>query len=73
MTEFTTLRYATSGRIARITLNRPERLNAIIPAMPAEIRRAVERANADDAIHVIVLDGAGNVLDRNATTVGEAS
>ena len=62
MSEFTTLRYTTAGRIARITLNRPERLNAIIPAMPAEIRRAVERANADDAIHVIVLDGAGKAF-----------
>ena len=62
MSAFTTLRYTTSGRIARITLNRPERLNAIIPAMPAEIRRAVELANADDAIHVIVLDGAGKAF-----------
>ncbi len=62
MTEFQTLLYKTQGRIARITLNRPERLNAIIPAMPAEIRRAVEMANADDAIHVIVLDGAGKAF-----------
>jgi enoyl-CoA hydratase len=62
MTAFTTLRYTTTGRIARITLNRPERLNAIIPLMPAEIRRAVELANADDAIHVIVLDGAGKAF-----------
>jgi len=56
---FTTLNYATGGRIARITLNRPERLNAIDEKMPGEIRAAVERANADDGIHVIVLAGAG--------------
>ena len=56
---FTTLNYATDGRIARITLNRPERLNAIDEKMPGEIRAAVERANADDGIHVIVLAGAG--------------
>ncbi len=36
-----TLTYTTEGRIARITLNRPERLNAIVPAMPREIRLAV--------------------------------
>jgi len=56
---YQTLLYETSGRIARITLNRPERLNAINEKMPGEIRAAVGRANADDAIHVIVLAGAG--------------
>lgn len=56
---FTSLTYETAGRVARITLNRPERLNAIDEKMPGEIRAAVERANADDGIHVIVLAGAG--------------
>ncbi len=56
---FETLIYETAGRIARITLNRPERLNAIDGKMPGEIRAAVEKANADDGIHVIVLAGAG--------------
>jgi enoyl-CoA hydratase len=46
-------------RIARITLNRPERLNAISDGMPAEIRTAVAWAEATDEVHVIVLDGAG--------------
>ena len=46
-------------RIARITLNRPERLNAIAEDMPREIAAAVRWAEADDEIHVIVLDGAG--------------
>ena len=59
---FDTVTYASEGRIARITLNRPERMNAIVPAMPREIRLAVERANADDAIHVIVLAGAGRAF-----------
>ena len=60
--DFETLRYATEGRIARITLNRPERLNAIVPAMPREIRLAVERANADDNIHVIIVQGEGRAF-----------
>ncbi len=38
--EFTTLLYERDGRIARITLNRPERLNAINGAMPGEIAAA---------------------------------
>jgi enoyl-CoA hydratase len=59
---YTTLKYDRQGRIARITLNRPERLNAITEAMPGEIRRAVEQANADDAVHVIVLQGAGRAF-----------
>ena len=60
--EAETLRYRTEGRIARITLNRPDRLNAISPTMPREIREAVERANDDDQVHVIILDGAGRAF-----------
>jgi enoyl-CoA hydratase len=62
---FDTLLYGkdtSNPRIARITLNRPERLNAISPQMPGEIRRAVELANADDEVHVIVVQGAGRAF-----------
>ena len=59
---YTTLKYAVRGRIARITLNRPARLNAIDDRMPREIRRAVEAANDDDRVHVIVLAGAGRAF-----------
>lgn len=57
--KFKTLLYQKTGRIARITLNRPERLNAISESMPSEIRGAVELANDDADIHVIVLAGSG--------------
>lgn len=46
-------------RIARITFNRPDRLNAITFATPGELRQAVECANRCDDVHVIVLQGAG--------------
>ena len=59
---FRTLLYEKQGRIARITLNRPRRLNAISQQMPREIRLAVERANADDGVHVIVLQGSGRAF-----------
>ena len=62
MPDFTTLlvrKDAGHPRIARITLNRPERLNAIDLAMPREIRAAVRWAEDDDEVHVVVLDGAG--------------
>ena len=54
--------YEKTGRIARITLNRPEKLNAINDALPRELRDAVARANSDDAVHVIVLSGAGRAF-----------
>ena len=59
---FSTLHIVVQGRIATITLNRPERLNAINDEMPGEIRQAVELANADDRVHVIVLRGAGDAF-----------
>ncbi|MFP3942973.1 MAG: crotonase/enoyl-CoA hydratase family protein [Alphaproteobacteria bacterium] len=54
--------YETDGRVARITLNRPERLNAIARGMPGEIAQAVDMANADDSIHAIVITGAGRAF-----------
>ena len=60
--KLTTLKYAVDGRIARVTLNRPRRLNAINAAMPGEIREAIAAANADDRVHVIVLGGAGRAF-----------
>lgn len=57
--KFETLLYATDGPICRITLNRPERLNTIVPPMPDEIEAAVIQANRDPNIRVIVLRGAG--------------
>ncbi len=50
------------ARIARLLLNRPEKLNAINATMPSDIRRAVEWAEADDAVHVIVVEGAGRAF-----------
>jgi enoyl-CoA hydratase len=56
---FETLIYEAADRVARITLNRPERYNAIERLMPREIRAAVEAADADPDVHVIVVKGAG--------------
>ena len=46
-------------RVARLLLNRPERLNAINDETPCEIRAAVEWAQANEAVHVILVEGAG--------------
>src|SRR5690606_2237109 len=57
--QFETLLYQDQPPVASITLNRPERLNTIVPPMPDEIEAAVERAVRDPKIKVIVLRGAG--------------
>ncbi len=54
-----TLLYEIEGRIARITLNRPERGNGITPQMPVELAECVERANLDPEVHAIALAGNG--------------
>ena len=62
MPDFSTLRICADGgnpRVARLLLNRPERLNAINDEMPREIRAAVDWANQQAEIHVIVVEGAG--------------
>ncbi|WP_372073336.1 crotonase/enoyl-CoA hydratase family protein [Tistrella mobilis] len=62
MPDFATLRIdqdPASPRIARLLLNRPERLNAITDQTPRDIREAVAWAEANDEVHVIVVEGAG--------------
>ncbi len=54
--------YHAADRVARITLNRPEKLNAIDEEMPALLHGAVDRANADPDVHVIILSGAGRAF-----------
>ncbi|MFE4457382.1 enoyl-CoA hydratase-related protein, partial [Nocardia tengchongensis] len=54
-----TLTYEVTGRIARITFNRPERGNAITADTPIELAAAVERADLDPRVHVIVVSGRG--------------
>jgi enoyl-CoA hydratase len=56
---YQTLLYTVDGRIATITLNRPDALNTIVPPMPDEIEAAVNAALRDEAVKVIVLRGAG--------------
>ncbi|MEM8861746.1 MAG: crotonase/enoyl-CoA hydratase family protein [Chloroflexota bacterium] len=51
--------YEVDGRIATITLNRPERFNAISLSMPDDLAKAVSMAETDSSVHVIILTGAG--------------
>ena len=58
--ELETLTYEREGRVARITLDRPERGNGITLAMPRELAACVERANLDPEVHAIALAGNGS-------------
>jgi len=72
-----TLLYETDSRIARITLNRPERGNGITARMPVELAECVERANLDPEVHAIALAGNGTGFcggyDLVASAEGEMS
>ena len=57
-----TVLYEKKGRVAYIILNRPDRLNAINDEMPPEIERAVQRADSDPNVHVMILEGAGKAF-----------
>jgi enoyl-CoA hydratase/carnithine racemase len=54
--------YDVSEKIATVTLNRPDRMNAWTPIMERDVRHAMEAAAADDNVRVIVLTGSGRAF-----------
>src|SRR5918994_807234 len=59
---FETIRYEVAGPVATITLDRPERLNTIVPPMPDEVEAAVGEATRDGGVKLIVVRGAGRAF-----------
>ncbi len=59
MSEPSSIAYEVTGRIARITLDRPERGNGITRGLLSELERRVEQADLDPAVHVMLLSGNG--------------
>jgi enoyl-CoA hydratase len=62
MTAFETIEYSAADGIARLVLNRPERMNAITRQLPADLRSAVHAATEDESVRVLVLSGAGRAF-----------
>ena len=60
METLSTMTYEREGRVARITLDRPERGNGITLEMPGELSTCVEQANLDPEVHVLALAGNGS-------------
>jgi enoyl-CoA hydratase len=57
--DLTTLTYEKTGRVGRITLDRPEQGNAITLDMPRELTACIEQANLDPEVHCLLLSGRG--------------
>ena len=58
----TTVLYSVSEGIATITLNRPDRLNAINPELLSDFKSALDQANVDGDVHAIILCGTGRAF-----------
>jgi enoyl-CoA hydratase/carnithine racemase len=79
VTDLRAVRYEVADRIATVTLDRPQRLNAWTGRMHTEYRWCLARAEADPAVRVVVVTGAGRgfcagadtgALERNAEAGG---
>ncbi len=51
--------YQVDGAVVRITLNRPEKRNALNDSLVAGLKNALKQANGDEAVRVVVITGAG--------------
>src|SRR2546423_9010856 len=60
--EFTAITLEVREGVAILTMNRPERLNAINRAMVADIHCALDRVETDDEVRALVLTGAGRAF-----------
>jgi 2-(1,2-epoxy-1,2-dihydrophenyl)acetyl-CoA isomerase len=61
-----TIRMTKAGRVATITLARPEKLNALTAAMLGELRTALDKAEADEEVRAVVLTGEGRAFSAGA-------
>src|SRR5438094_7799624 len=79
MADRPSVHYEVTGRIARLTLDRPERGNAITRAMIEQLAACVERADLDPGVHVLLLSGNGSGfcggydLVQSAEAMGQAA
>lgn len=76
---YQTITYTVSGAVARLTLNRPKRLNSFNAHMHQELREAIAAVESDRAVRALVLSGAGrafcagqDLADRTVAPGGEA-
>jgi enoyl-CoA hydratase len=68
---FATLLFDLAGGIARVTINRPDKLNALNGTVIAELDEAVERIRTDSAVQAVLLTGAGTKAFVAGADIGE--
>lgn len=71
--DYETIRYAVSDKIATLTLNRPDKLNALTARMVDEMIDAFDRVDADDDVRVVIVTGAGRAFCAGADLAEGAS
>ncbi|MGH7353770.1 MAG: crotonase/enoyl-CoA hydratase family protein [Candidatus Rokuibacteriota bacterium] len=59
---FEQIRYEVDGPVCTVTLNRPDRLNAVTKRMLEELIAACDRADADDSVRAVIVTGAGRAF-----------
>jgi enoyl-CoA hydratase/carnithine racemase len=62
VTSFTEIRYAADDGVCTVTLDRPQRMNAVTPTMIQELVQAFDRADSDDGVRVVIVTGAGRAF-----------
>jgi enoyl-CoA hydratase/carnithine racemase len=60
--KFETIRYEVEDRIATITLDRPDKLNAVSPQMVGELRAAYAAVESDESVWIAIVTGAGRAF-----------
>ena len=70
LNDLETIAYAVDDGIATITLNRPDKMNAFTPRMRDELIAAFDATDADDAVRVVIVTGAGKAFCAGADLSG---
>ena len=71
--EFKNIRLEKRDRVAFLTLNRPQALNALNPELVGEICQAVAQVKADQEVKALVISGEGSLQRRSRPEVHTAS
>ena len=70
MSGFDSIEYEVADGRARITLNRPEKLNALSLKLQSELNEALWEADNDTAVHCVILRGAGRAFSAGYDLTG---
>ena len=70
MAAFREIAYAVANGVCTVTLDRPERLNAVTSVMIDELIEALDQADADDAVRAVIVTGAGRAFCAGADLSG---